>query len=120
MHELSVAQSIVEIIRQHVPEPDWDRVIVVRLKIGAVAGIVPESLEFSFQAITAESLLSHARLEIEFVPFRIHCNTCDTKTENEDGFALCGKCGSTDTKMLSGSELNISEIEIAEPEVEML
>ena len=120
MHELSVAQSIVEIIQQHIPESEWARVAAVRLKIGAVAGVVPESLEFSFQAITAESLLSHARLEIESVPFRIHCNTCDTTAENEDGFALCSKCGSAYTKILSGSELNISEIEIAEPEVKML
>jgi hydrogenase nickel incorporation protein HypA/HybF len=120
MHELSVAQSIVEIIRQHVPESEWEHVTAVRLKIGKVAGVVPESLEFSFQAITAESLFSHARLEIESVPFRIHCNTCNTMTENEGGFALCIKCGSTDTKILSGSELNISEIEVAEPEMEKL
>jgi hydrogenase nickel incorporation protein HypA/HybF len=92
----------------------------VRLKIGAIAGVVPESLKFSFQAITVESLLSHAQLEIESIPFRIHCNTCDATAENEVGFALCSKCGSTDTKILSGSELHITEIEIAEPEEEML
>jgi hydrogenase nickel incorporation protein HypA/HybF len=120
MHELSVAQSIVEIIQQHIPESEWERVAAVRLKIGAVAGVVPESLEFSFQAITAESLLSHARLEIEFIPFCIHCNVCNTTLENEVGFALCSTCGSTDTKILSGSELYITEIEVAEPEVKML
>ena len=120
MHELSIAQSIVEIIQQYVPESERGRVTAVRLKIGAVAGIVPESLEFSFQAITAESSLSQAKLEIESVPFRIHCNTCNTTSENELGFALCDTCGSTDTKILTGSELNISEIEVAEPEIEML
>jgi len=120
MHELSVAQSIIEIIQQHIPETEWARVAAVRLKIGAVAGVVPDSLEFSFQAITAESLLSHARLEIESVPFRIHCNTCDATGENEIGFAVCSTCGSTDTKMLSGSELNITEIEVTEPEAETL
>jgi hydrogenase nickel incorporation protein HypA/HybF len=119
MHELSVAQSIVEIIQQHVPESELERVAVVRLKIGAVAGVVPESLEFSFQSITAESLLRHARLEIESIPFRIHCNTCNTTTENEVGFMLCSMCGSTDTKILSGSELNITEIEISEPQEEV-
>ena len=120
MHELSVAQSIVEIIQQHVPEQEWGRVTAVRLKIGTIAGVVPESLEFSFQAITAESLLLHARLEIESVPFRIHCNTCNTTAENEVGFALCGTCGGTNTKILSGSELYITEIEITEPEVVIL
>ena len=48
MHELSVAQNIVEIIQQHIPESELERVIAVRLKIGAAAGIVPDSLEFSF------------------------------------------------------------------------
>jgi hydrogenase nickel incorporation protein HypA/HybF len=116
MHELSVAQSIVEIIQQHIPESEWGHVAAVRLKIGAVAGVVPDSLEFSFQAVIAESLLRHAHLEIESVPFRIHCNACDTTSENEVGFALCSTCGSTDTKILSGSELHITEIELAEPE----
>jgi hydrogenase nickel incorporation protein HypA/HybF len=120
MHELSVVQNIVEIIQEHIPQSEWERVKVVRLKIGTVAGVVPESLEFSFQAITAESLLSHARLEIESIPFRIHCNTCDTTLENEAGIALCSICGSPDTKILSGSELHITEIEIAEPELEVL
>lgn len=119
MHELSVAQSIVEIIQQHIPESERQYVAAVRLKIGAVAGVVPESLEFLFQAITAESSLNHARLEIESVPFRIHCNICDSTLENEAGFMLCGNCGSTDTKMLSGSELYITEIEITEPQAEI-
>ena len=69
MHELSIAQSIVEIIQQHISESDWERVEAVRLKIGAFAGVVPDSLEFSFQAITAESSLNHARLEIESFHF---------------------------------------------------
>ena len=118
MHELSVAQSIVEIIEQHVPESEWERVAAVRLKVGAIAGVIPDSLEFSFQAITAASAQSHARLEIEWIPCRIHCSACNTIGENEMGFAVCGACGSTATKILSGSELNITEIEIAEPEME--
>ena len=74
MHELSVAQSIIEIIQQHISESEWECVRAVRLKIGACAGVVPDSLEFSFQAITAESSLRLAKLEIETVPFRIHCH----------------------------------------------
>lgn len=120
MHELSVAQNIIEIIQQHISESDLERVIAVHLKIGTAAGIVPDSLEFSFQAITANSLLSNARLEIESVPFCVHCNTCGMTLENETGFALCNECGSTDTKIISGSELNIVDIELSESKVEML
>jgi hydrogenase nickel incorporation protein HypA/HybF len=117
MHELSIAQNIVEIIHKHVPEKEWQKVVSVHLKIGAIAGVVPDSLNFSFQAITADTPLNNARLEVESIPFRIICNACGLTTENEIGFMVCGECGSGNTKILSGSELDIAEIEIAEPAV---
>jgi len=114
MHELSIAQNIVEIIQQSIPGPEWKQVVSVRVKIGAVAGIVPDSLKFSFQAITAESALCNTQLITEHIPFRVRCRTCNTTTENENGFAMCGKCESTDVQVLSGTELHVVEIELEE------
>ncbi len=116
MHELSIAQSIVEMVQQHVPPSDWDRVVAVRLKVGVLSGVVSDSLEFSFQAITSDTSFRRARLEIESIPFRIQCNACQTTTVSESGFAVCSQCGSVETKILSGSELHVSEIELEEPE----
>ncbi len=120
MHELSIAQNIVEMIQQHIPNQEWERVLAVRLKIGVLAGVVPESLEFSFQVITAELPLRHTQLEIESVPFRVYCNACSATTENEIGFALCKECGSTDIKIISGLELLVSEIEVQNSVGELL
>ena len=116
MHELSIAQSIVEMVQQHVPPSNWDHVVAVRLKVGTLSGVVPDSLEFSFQAITSDTPFRHARLEIETIPFRVQCNACQATTVSEGGFAACSQCGSIETKVLSGSELHISEIELEEPE----
>jgi hydrogenase nickel incorporation protein HypA/HybF len=114
MHELSIAQNIIEIVQQRIPKPEWRQVTAVRVKIGAVAGIVPDSLKFSFQAITAESALCNTQLITEHIPFRIHCHACNTTTENEDGFAMCGECESTDIQVISGTELQVVEIELNE------
>jgi hydrogenase nickel incorporation protein HypA/HybF len=114
MHELSVAQNIVEMIQQHIPEPEWNRVIAVRVKIGALAGIVSDSLEFSFHAITSESALCNARLITEPIPFRVHCRSCNSTTENKDGFSMCSICESTDIQIISGTELHVVEIELEE------
>jgi hydrogenase nickel incorporation protein HypA/HybF len=119
MHELSIAQNIVEIIHKHIPEAEWEKVASVHLKIGKVAGVVSDSLDFSFQAITAETSLRNTRLEVESIPFRVLCNACGVTTENEVGFTVCSECGSGNTKVLSGSELDITEIEIAEPAVKI-
>ena len=97
MHELSLAQNIVDTIQQYVPRTDLGRVTVVRLKIGTCAGVVKDSLEFSFQAITADTVLRSSKLEIESVPFQIQCLKCHSVMENETGVALCSACGSADT-----------------------
>jgi hydrogenase nickel incorporation protein HypA/HybF len=119
MHELSIAQNIIEIIQSNIPETEWEHIDKVRLKVGEAAGVVPESLEFSFQAITSESPLRHTQLEIISIPFRVRCQDCSAITKNEAGFAFCEMCGSTNTKVISGNELHVTEIEIREPEKEL-
>jgi hydrogenase nickel incorporation protein HypA/HybF len=119
MHELSIAQNIVEIIQSNIPESEWGRIARVRLKVGDGAGVVPESLEFSFQAITSDSPLCRTLLEIEAVPFRVQCRDCGSTTESDSGFAFCEKCESTNTNVLSGTELLVTEIEIEEPKKEL-
>ncbi|MCX6139177.1 MAG: hydrogenase maturation nickel metallochaperone HypA [Ignavibacteriales bacterium] len=114
MHELSIAQSILDIIVSNVPEDQLHYVRTVSLKVGKSSGIVPESLEFCFMAITAETNLCQARLNIEKIPFVIHCHTCGLEQENEVGSALCASCGSVDTTILSGTEMQFSEIELDE------
>jgi hydrogenase nickel incorporation protein HypA/HybF len=116
MHELSIAQNIVETVERNVPEKDWKNISYIRLKVGEVAGVVNESLEFSYQAITAERPLKNSKLAIESIPFRISCNKCGKTTSNEGGFSVCSECGNSDTMIVSGSELMITEIEINEPE----
>lgn len=118
MHELSIAQNIIDIIRQHVPETDWERIETIRLKIGSAAGIEPLSLEFSFKAITENTSLKNSRLEIDFIPFSFECNNCGKISTNEEIFSFCNECGSNNIKVISGLELNVSEIVIKEIEME--
>lgn len=65
MHELSIAQSILVIVRQHLPEDRNREVKSVKLKVGNLSGIVPESLQFCFQMASEGTEMQGARLEIE-------------------------------------------------------
>jgi hydrogenase nickel incorporation protein HypA/HybF len=114
MHEMSVAQSLVEIIHQNVPNGDLPNVRAVKLKVGALSGVVPDSLEFSFSVITAETPLREARLDIEHIPFTIHCTGCGKDSSPTLGIVLCPACGSGATQVLSGTELQVSEIELTD------
>jgi hydrogenase nickel incorporation protein HypA/HybF len=114
MHELSIAQGIVDIVRMHVSENDLSDVRSVHLKVGALSGVVAESLEFSFSAITADTPLSQARLSIDRIPFMIQCQSCGAKSESEMGIVVCASCKSPDTRVISGTELQVLHIELSD------
>ena len=115
MHELSIAESILDIISQNVPKEDLGNVRTVTMKIGAMAGVVCESLEFSFQALTAGTPLAKASLSIDHIPFQVHCSSCNKTLQSQFGMAVCPWCSGTETKVVSGTELQVVSIDLHEP-----
>ena len=112
MHELSVAQNIIDIVKENVPEKDYVNVKSVLLEVGEYSGIISDSLQFCFDAIKLETPFQNAKMEIKNIPFILFCNKCKTKTTNTLGIRLCEKCGGFDTKIISGTDLRIIEVEL--------
>jgi hydrogenase nickel incorporation protein HypA/HybF len=114
MHELGIAQNILEIVQQSVTEEQAESVRWIRIRVGQLSGIVPDSLEFCFQAIIAETKMPKAGLAIEQVPTTFQCKKCAYRFQVNDLEFLCPKCGDSDLEVISGRELEIVEIELAE------
>jgi hydrogenase nickel incorporation protein HypA/HybF len=113
MHEMSVAQNIIEIVSQHLPKENTHSVKAVNLKIGEMAGIVPDSLEFSFRVIASETPgIGDAVLNMEFVPLIIRCQACGNESHPEEPIFICPACNSVRVDIVSGTELQVTEIEI--------
>lgn len=108
MHELAIAESVVSSVLERVDGP----VSVVRLRVGRLAGVVPDALTFCFELATVGTALEGATLEIEERPGRAHCRTCEQDFSLEDPFLLCS-CGSADVELLSGRELSVTSVEVA-------
>jgi hydrogenase nickel incorporation protein HypA/HybF len=118
MHELSIAQNIVEIVQQYVPGTSIVDVRSVRVRVGKLSGIVPDSLEFSFSAIVAGTPLGEARLDIEQVPAICRCEGCSAEFEVADFAYVCPGCGGINTRLISGSDLQVVDIELEEAPVQ--
>ncbi|HUI30259.1 MAG TPA: hydrogenase maturation nickel metallochaperone HypA [Candidatus Acidoferrales bacterium] len=110
MHELSIAGNILEIVNENTD--GGSEVKSIKVKIGRLAGVIPDSLEFCFSAITKDTPLEKAKLEIENVEVVVHCNSCGAAFAVEDFFFQCQNCGSPDVKVISGNELQVVEVEI--------
>jgi hydrogenase nickel incorporation protein HypA/HybF len=111
VHELSIAQSLLGIVLQEASRHGVGRVTKVAVKIGALAGVVPSSLTFSFDLIKEGTAASEALLEIERVPVMGVCHACGERMDMSELVTACPACGSRDIELCSGQELYVDHIE---------
>jgi hydrogenase nickel incorporation protein HypA/HybF len=114
MHELGIAQNILQIVRQSVPPTNAADVRSIRIRVGRLSGIVPDSLEFCFGAIVHNTDMQKARLEIDQVPIVAECKDCTHSFQMDDLGFSCPACKSMNLQLISGRELEVVEIEISE------
>jgi hydrogenase nickel incorporation protein HypA/HybF len=109
MHEMSITQSVVEICEGHAA---GRRVTDVVLEIGELSGVVPDSIEFCFEACVKGTLLEGARLQLEIVPGIGECPACGVRHPITTLFAPCPDCGAFGLSIVSGEELRVKELEL--------
>ena len=114
MHELSLAQSILNIVKEHVPQQQIAAVRLVRVDIGRLSGVVADSLDFCFTALVAETPLQESRLEMNTIPLRLACADCDETFESAGDVFHCPSCRGSHTTVISGMEMCVTEIELEE------
>ena len=114
MHELGIAENILDIVWQSVPDDQASAVRNIRLRVGPFAGIVPDSLKFCFAAIADDTGMTKATLQIEKTPLVASCHDCENKSEVENFVFQCSACGGVDLEIVSGKELEVVEIELAD------
>lgn len=114
MHELGVANEILTLVQQHVPAADAPRVTAVRVRVGDLAGIVVESLDFCFGAIVADTPWSGARLVVERVAAEGRCLECAHEFPTEAPGAGCPACGGGRVRMIRGRELHVDAVDLAD------
>jgi hydrogenase nickel incorporation protein HypA/HybF len=112
MHEMSIAQSLVDVIREEMDKADARRLRTVRLQIGQMSAIVPDALSFGFEVITAGTDMEGARLVMDIIPLRGVCMDCEKEFGIKDYAFVCPHCGSTAIDTIAGQDLSIVEIEV--------
>jgi hydrogenase nickel incorporation protein HypA/HybF len=115
MHELSVAESILEQVEELAAREGADGVNRVTVSVGSLSGVEPDALEFAFPVALETSGLDGVELVIERVPAHMKCAACGRTTEPEFPFAVCAHCGSAEVECLGGRELLIQSVELLKP-----
>jgi len=113
MHELSIVSSVVDTVTESLAAYPGARVVEVRLRVGALASVVEDSLQFCWGIATEGTELSGARLVVNLVRVTAHCAECasDGPLERLQSFR-CPACGAPASDLRSGRELEIEAIVI--------
>jgi hydrogenase nickel incorporation protein HypA/HybF len=114
MHELSICGSIADIAARHA---GGRAVKVINVRVGQLRQIVPDTLVYCWELVSAETPLAGSRISIESVPARIRCRACEHVTEvGAVPVFACGGCGGFDAEVVSGEEFLITSLELEENE----
>ncbi len=113
MHELSIVSSVVDTVTESLAAYPGARVEEVRLRVGALASVVVESLEFCWGIATEGTPLEGARLVVKTLPVVMHCAACvaDVELDGVQSFR-CPRCGEASSDLRQGRELEIESYEI--------
>jgi len=112
MHELSLAQGVLDIIEEQARRQRFSRVTAVRLEIGALAGVESEAMRFCFDAVTRGSLAEGAALEILATPGAAWCMRCGETVPVEDRTSACPRCGGYELQVNGGTHLRVHDLEV--------
>lgn len=110
MHELAVAQDIIETVTRKVTD-DLFTVTSITIEIGSFSGIVQDSLEFGMELVTKERGADHIDIEIKAIPATAKCS-CGHIYELKEIFDPCPKCSSMNRKLISGTDVVIQSVEL--------
>ncbi|MFO0746258.1 MAG: hydrogenase maturation nickel metallochaperone HypA [Myxococcota bacterium] len=119
MHELSLSEALLDQIDDVVrarPHGRDGRVAVrlVRMRVGALAGLEPELFRTAFE--TTRALRGHgaAELELVFEPALWRCRGCgEALAEGADLRCACGG----EARLERGGDLVLERLELEEPDV---
>ncbi len=114
MHELSVIQSILDIVIDYANKYNVKKVTKINLEIGELSGFLPDWMQTYYEFVSKDSIASDAKLVITNVPAKLKCQECEKEfgVKREKLEFTCPSCKSSDIELLSGREYFIKSIEV--------
>lgn len=116
MHEMGIISGVLDAVNTSAADAGANRVLSVNLRIGVMTEAIADALEFAFEALSEGTISEGAALAIEWVSPRSLCLECSSEFDHDRFHRQCPECGSYETTLLAGRELEIVSIEVDLPD----
>ncbi len=112
MHELSIAENLIEIIRETASRQHFSKVNKIGLRIGEMAMVDKEALSFCIEIASKGTCVEGAQVHCEMSPLTGECRSCGHLFKIKDFIFRCQSCGEIDIKVISGREIRVSYLDV--------
>ncbi len=113
MHEMSLTESMIEIVADTAKAQGFSQVKIVWLEIGALSHAEPEAMRFCFDAVSRGTVVEGAKLEIVAIPGTAWCMACSKPVSIAERYDPCPQCGGYQLQVTGGDDLRVKELEVA-------
>ncbi len=112
MHEMSLAEGVLQLIEDAARKQEFSKVNTVWLEIGSLSGVEVEAMKFCFDAVTRDSIAQGARLEVITLAGTGWCMACAQTVPMNEVFGECPHCGGHQMQVTGGTEMRLKELEV--------
>lgn len=113
MHEMSLCEGILQVLEDQAEAQQYRQVKTVWLEIGALSGVEPSAMQFSYEVVSRGTLAEGSRLEIVELPGTAWCMQCAASVTIGERHAACPGCGGYQLQVTGGDQMRIRELEVA-------
>ena len=110
MHEMSIAQSILDIVHEEMQRHQVIRLEAINIAVGKLSAIVPSSLTFCYNILVDGTDMQGVHLNIRVVPIRYQCFDCGHTFESDEMTFTCPNCGADQPMITGGKDMTIENI----------
>ena len=111
MHEMALAEEVLQIVQDAAWRKGFRQVRTLRLEIGRLSSVEPEAMRFCFEVAARDSLAAGARLEIIETDGVAWCYECAEQVALAELGAACPRCGGYRLRVTAGTEMRVKELE---------
>ena len=116
MHEMGIISGVLDAVNASAADAGTERVLAVNLRVGVMTEAIEDALVFAFEALSEGTLSEGAELVIEWVGPQSLCMECGHEFSHDRFHRTCPNCGSFETVITAGRELEIASIEVDLPD----
>jgi len=112
MHEVSIAQSILDIVEDVMKEEKASRVLELTVDVGRLSGVVYDSLSFAMEIVKRDTVLETADIILNDIAGKAECLDCGRHFEDDQLLPRCPDCEDFNVKIIEGRELKVRSLKV--------